>query len=102
VRDRLIARGVTINGLAISPSKRAASNSADTFGVQTLGWYYTGCVIGGPGAFVITVGDRADFEKAVRRKFLLEIVGAPPRVQLAAESLYTRLDCLAIGQSPGP
>jgi hypothetical protein len=101
VRDAVIARGATINGLAISPSKGSASDSPDSMGELTLGWYYNGCVIGGPGAFVITVGDRADFEKAVRRKLLLEIAGEPPRVQLAAERLYTRPDCLAIGQSPG-
>jgi hypothetical protein len=99
IRDGVISRGVTINGLAISPSKRAASDTMESFGKPSLEWY-KGCVIGGPGAFVITVADRADFEKAVRRKLVLEIAGAPPRIQPAAERLSSRPDCFAIGQSP--
>ena len=93
IRDSVISRGATINGLAISPSKRAAGDAMEPFGTPTLEWYYKGCVIGGPGAFVITVGDRADFEKAIRRKLVLEIAGAPPRIQLAAERLSPRPDC---------
>ena len=49
---------------------------------------------------MITVGDRADFEKAVRRKLVLEIAGARPRIQPATERLSPRPDCSAIGQSP--
>jgi hypothetical protein len=101
IRDGVISRGATINGLAISPSKRASSGATDAFGKPTLEWYYKGCVIGGPGAFLITVGDRAEFEKAIRRKLVLEIAGAPPRIELAAESLSLRPDCFSIGQSPG-
>jgi Protein of unknown function (DUF1194) len=101
IRDGVISRGATINGLAISPSKRAASDTMDSFGKPTLEWYYKSCVIGGPGAFVITVGDRAEFEKAIGRKLVLEIAGAPPRIQLAAERISPRPDCFSIGQSPG-
>jgi hypothetical protein len=50
---------------------------------------------------VITVGDRAEFETAIKRKLVLEIAGAPPRMQLAAESLSPRPDCSTMGQSPG-
>ena len=101
LRDGLISQGATINGLAISPSKRAASDTMEPFGTSTLAWYYQGCVIGGPGAFVITVGDRAEFETAIKRKLVLEIAGAPPRMQLAAESLFSRANCSAMGQSLG-
>jgi hypothetical protein len=101
IRDGVISRGATINGLAISPSKRAASDTTDSFGKPTLEWYYKSCVIGGPGAFVIAVNDRADFERAIRRKLVLEISGAPPRIQLAAEMLSPRPDCFPMGQSPG-
>jgi hypothetical protein len=100
IRDRLISLGTTINGLAISPSKLAA-DTTDSLGKPTLEWYYKSCVVGGPGAFVIAVGDRADFEKAIRRKLVLEIAGAPPRIQVAAEMLSPRPDCFPIGQSPG-
>jgi Protein of unknown function (DUF1194) len=72
----------------------------ESFGKPALEWYYKNCVIGGSGAFVITVGDRADFEKAVRRKLVLEIAGTPPRIEPAAERLSPRPDCFAIGQPP--
>jgi hypothetical protein len=100
IRDGVISRGATINGLAISPSRRSADDAPDSFGRPTLEWYYKNCVIGGPGAFEITVGDRAEFEKALRRKLVLEIAGAPPRIQLAAESLSPHPDCFS-GPSPG-
>jgi hypothetical protein len=92
VRDTVIARGATINGLAISISE-------NSFEGQTLGPYYKGCVIGGPGAFVITIGDRADFARAIRRKLLREIASAAPRVELAAVRVSPRIDCHAIEQS---
>jgi hypothetical protein len=101
IRDGLVSRGATINGLAISQSKRPAADTTDSLGKPTLEWYYKGCVIGGPGAFVITVDDRAEFEKAMRRKLVLEIAGGPPRLQLAGERVSPRPDCFSIGQSPG-
>jgi hypothetical protein len=101
IRDGVIGAGVTINGLAISPPGRVANGSADSFEKPSLEWYYSGCVIGGPGAFVISASDRAGFEKAIMRKLILEIAGAPPRLQLAADTLSSRPDCSLIGQSPG-
>jgi Protein of unknown function (DUF1194) len=101
IRDGLISQGATINGLAISPSKRAVSDPMEPLGTSTLARYYKGCVIGGPGAFVITVGDRGEVETAIKRKLVLEIAGAPPRIQPAAESLLSRADCSTMGQSPG-
>jgi hypothetical protein len=65
-RDRALARGVTINGLAITNE------------VPELGAYYAGHVIGGPGAFVITASDYQDFTAAIKRKLLREL--APPEM----------------------
>jgi hypothetical protein len=48
IRDGLVSRGATINGLAISPWKRTAGDTMDSLGKPTLEWYYKGCVIGGP------------------------------------------------------
>jgi hypothetical protein len=78
-----------------------ANGPADSFEKPSLEWYYSGCVIGGPGAFVISASDRAGFEKGIMRKLILEIAGAPPRLQLAADTLSSRPDCSLIGQSPG-
>ena len=60
-RDRAVARGVTINGLAILDEK------------PDLGRYYADHVIGGAGAFVLTVQSARDFAEAVRDKLIREI-----------------------------
>ena len=62
-RDRAVARGVTVNGLAILNEK------------PELGLYYAAHLIGGPGAFVLTAGTYEDFAEALRDKLLQEISG---------------------------
>jgi hypothetical protein len=47
------------------------------FDIEDLDRYYTDCVIGGPGAFVIPVREAGEFRTATRRKLLLEIAGLP-------------------------
>jgi hypothetical protein len=75
VRNEVVARGITINGLPIL-------NDRDQFGpgffLPDLDDYYRGCVIGGPGAFVIVARDFVDFAQAVRRKLIFEIAGRTP------------------------
>jgi len=61
-RDRVVALGVTINGLAIETS------------VEELTRYYDKFVIGGEGAFVLTALNYADYPRAIRRKLLSEVV----------------------------
>lgn len=66
--------GITVNGLAILNEE------------PDLALYYAAGVVGGPGAFLITVDDFADFAEAMRRKLYLEIMGppvaeAPPRAR---------------------
>jgi hypothetical protein len=91
VRDRVIAKGIVINGLTllIRPSLSAA------YGGFGLDDYYRDCVIGGPGAFVVPVREMARFAEAVRRKLVFEIAGLPPRV-ISADFRPTggRTDCL--------
>ena len=69
-RDRLVADGVTINGLPII-------NRHPRFGRLELDVdrYYRDSVIGGAGAFLIVADDFAAFAAAVRRKLLQEIAG---------------------------
>jgi len=64
-RDRALAAGITINGLAILDEE------------PKLDGYYARAVIGGTGAFVITADDFADFARAIRLKLILEATGAP-------------------------
>jgi hypothetical protein len=73
VRDDIVSRGIVINGLPLMTDGGLMS----TFGVPDLDLYYTHCVIGGPGAFVVPVNDWSHFPEAVRRKLVLEIAGAP-------------------------
>ncbi|TNF62980.1 MAG: DUF1194 domain-containing protein [Rhodobacteraceae bacterium] len=89
-RDRVLALGITINGLPLMTE----DGISRMFGIEDLDAYYRACVIGGPGAFLIPVHDWAQFAEAVRRKLVLEIAGQPPRlwqVQMRAPAAY---DCL--------
>jgi len=90
-REAVLARGITINGLPIMLH-------ADFFGgysIRELDIYYEDCVIGGPGAFLITVESIDRIAEAIRRKLVLEIAGAPARIMPAqlAEA-EPRIDCL--------
>lgn len=91
-RDRVLARGITINGL---PLLTQSDDFTARFNIEDLDTYYAACVIGGTGAFVLPVTDWAGFEDAVRRKLVLEIAAQPtpaPRVwQAQSPAPY---DCL--------
>ena len=68
-RDEIVAAGITINGLPLMLN-RPNSFSMD---ITDLDLYFEDCVIGGPGAFVIPVRDRAQFKEAIRTKLILEV-----------------------------
>jgi hypothetical protein len=74
-RDEVVAAGITINGLPIMMKRP----NRFTMDVANLDIYYEDCVIGGPGAFVIAVKERAQFKEAIRTKLILEIAGRVPR-----------------------
>jgi hypothetical protein len=64
-RDRALAAGITVNGLAILED------------VPDLGRYYAERVAGGAGAFVMSAARYEDFAAAMVKKLLREITGAP-------------------------
>jgi hypothetical protein len=66
VRDRIVAAGIAINGLAILTEE------------PWLEGYYRSNVIGGPGAFVVVAQDFRSFADAMTRKLVREIAGAAP------------------------
>ena len=72
VRDEVLAQGIVINGLPVM--LRA---SGGYLGISNLDVYYEDCVIGGPGAFVVSVNDPRQFAETIRRKLVLEIAGQP-------------------------
>lgn len=74
-RDRAVAEGITINGLAIEGDPEVARLLGPG---ATLTAYYRQSVTGGPGAFVVTAEDTRAFARAVRRKLILEISGRAP------------------------
>jgi hypothetical protein len=63
VRDQLVLAGATINGLPILEGDEAA----------TLEDWYAHHVIGGPAAFLVPALGFSDFERAIRKKFLVEV-----------------------------
>jgi len=77
-RTRALSAGITINGLAIS-----RPGSTRPFRGVSLEAHLAAEVVGGPGAFVVTVDETLSFADAVIKKLVLEIAGtAQPPVQL--------------------
>ena len=89
-REKVLARGVTINGLPLM-TKDALSLM---WGIADLDLYYENCVIGGPGSFVLPVHEWDEFAKAVKRKLVLEIAQAPLPVVPVQYSPPVDYDCL--------
>jgi hypothetical protein len=83
MRDEVVRQGITINGLPLM-LKEPFTTMID---IPDLDVYYTDCVIGGPGAFVIPVRDRIQFPGAIRNKLLLEVAGIAPRKRALGEQL---------------
>ncbi len=79
-RDQAVAKGITVNGLPLMTRGDFYSDWA----VADLDIYYSNCVIGGPGAFMIPVNSWDQFPEAVRRKLVLELAGDTPAPQNAA------------------
>lgn len=69
VRDEVLDRGITVNGLPLM-LKRPSFAMMD---VGDLDAYYRDCVIGGPGAFMVPVNDWSQFPEAIRRKLVMEL-----------------------------
>ncbi|MFI0846773.1 DUF1194 domain-containing protein [Mesorhizobium sp. IMUNJ 23232] len=70
-RDGVVAQGIVINGLPLMTSGGFTS----VYDVKDLDNYYTNCVIGGAGSFMIPVNDWEQFPEAIRRKLVLELAG---------------------------
>ena len=82
-RDRIVRRGVTINGL---PLMTNGNGMITPYDIANLDDYYTDCVIGGPGAFMIPVNSWSQFPEAIRRKLVLELAAADHPLRTAMEA----------------
>jgi len=90
VRDAVLERGITINGLPIL-LKPPSFASMD---IEDLDIYYEDCVIGGPGAFVIAIRRQDQFREATRTKLVQEIASrqiTPRTIRAAADK--PRISC---------
>jgi hypothetical protein len=74
-RDALVKQGIIINGLPLMTN----GGFTNAYDVNDLDRYYSDCVIGGPGAFMIPVNDWTQFPEAIRRKLVLELAGPVSR-----------------------
>jgi hypothetical protein len=85
-RDSAVARGVIINGLPIiiRPTEGAG---------VTVEQYYTACVIGGPGSFMLPASGMAEFAEAVRQKLIREVAGLS-QATIIPVSAGPAVDCL--------
>ena len=83
-RDEALAKGITINGLAIINTKAGPGFFTHTQPAGGLPAYYKDNVIGGPGAFVLTVENFYTFSEAITRKLVSEIAGLPAGSRVAA------------------
>jgi len=104
IRDMVLKRGITINGLPILINPMPIFGSDGPINLQD---YYEGCVIGGPGSFAIPIRTLEEFQTATRRKLILEIadvslqqIGVVPVSSLLAPGRPT-VDCLAGERSRG-
>ncbi len=73
-RDRIVAAGISINGLAILTEE------------SWLEGYYRSNVIGGPGAFVVVAQDFGSFADAILRKLVQEVAGTVPATSSRGQS----------------
>jgi len=92
-RDQAIARGVTINGLAIINDKPNLGYSAHTQPPGGLPLYYRQNVIGGPNAFLLVVEDFNSFADAMANKLAKEI-------DVAASAAEKQVSLLHPGELP--
>ena len=90
VRDELVGQGFVINGLPIM-----LKVATGFFDLADLDRYYSDCVIGGTGAFMVPIKEKSEFLTATRRKLLLEIAGhEPPAEIIRVQAPEEASDCL--------
>ncbi len=91
-RAEALKAGLTINGLPIMNDRPSRYGNPP---MPDLDLYYKKCVIGGPRSFIVVAEDFRSFARAIRKKLVLEISGAPPKLFLAATTGPDRVapDC---------
>jgi hypothetical protein len=78
VRDEVLAKGVTINGLVILSDTPLPWNPEHTNPPGGLDHYYRANVTGGPGSFVMVAESHDSFGQAIVKKMIAEIAWVEP------------------------
>jgi hypothetical protein len=89
IRDEVLERGVTINGLPILLKRPSLA----TMDIENLDVYYEDCVMGGPGSFVIPIRERDQFREATRTKLVQEIARREPAERVVPAAGKPRISC---------
>jgi Protein of unknown function (DUF1194) len=89
-RDEAVANGIVINGLAIEVGRQPGDD-----GLESLAPYFRDCVIGGPGAFTMTIVERDQLARAIRTKLLREISTGGGRRPIHRAAHSTGENCLS-------
>jgi Protein of unknown function (DUF1194) len=64
--------------------------------IEDLDLYYRDCVIGGPGAFLVPVREKAHLIGAIKAKLIREVTGqSPPRSLMQPVQAGPSTNCLA-------
>ena len=99
-RDEAIGRGITINGLPIMLKRPTGFGD-----MEHLDLYYRDCVIGGQGAFLVPVRERAHFAEAIKSKIIREIAGLDQEPTVHRAQAAATGDCSTrrgFNLNPGP
>jgi hypothetical protein len=91
LRDQAVAKGITINGLAILSETPLPWNPEHTNPPGGLDHYYRSNVIGGPGAFVMVAKNFDSFGEAIISKLIAEVAQVPdPRRKPKSRQIAAR------------
>jgi hypothetical protein len=87
-RDEAVAQNITISGLPLMLKRPDGS-----WETEELDLYFRDCVIGGPGAFMIPVGQKGQIAAAIRMKIIREITDRPQVRALVQHARAERPRC---------
>ncbi|MEM9277069.1 MAG: DUF1194 domain-containing protein [Pseudomonadota bacterium] len=80
-RNDVLEKGIVINGLPLMTKEGVGG----FLSIDDLDEYYSNCVIGGPGSFMLPVLSWEQFPTAVRQKLILELANRKPALVLKAD-----------------
>jgi hypothetical protein len=87
-RDAAVREGVVIDGLPIMLDKPTVAPT-----ISDIDGYYHHCIIGGEGAFFLTVKTLSQFDEAIQSKLITEIAG--PKLSRLPQIRFDRVQYAA-------